>query len=100
MMMTITPEAAEQIRKAARQGGMEGMALRIAARPGDDGNVEYMMGFDDLGDEDTEYVLEGVRVLISSLSEDLLKGVQLDFVELNPGEFQFIFVPPGGAKPA
>lgn len=97
-MITITPQAAEQIRRAAEQGGMQGQPLRIAARKGDDGKVEYMMGFDELGDEDTELMLEGVNVLISPWSLDLLKGVTLDFVELNPGEFQFIFIPPDQGK--
>lgn len=97
-MITITPQAAEQIRRAAEQGGMQGQPLRIAARKADDGKVEYMLGFDELGDEDTELMLEGVNILISPWSQDLLKGVTLDFVELNPGEFQFIFIPPDHGK--
>lgn len=98
-MMTITPEAAEQIRKAAEQGGTQGMSLRVAARRTDDGQVEYMLGFDDLGDEDLEYTLAGIHVLISEFSKDLLHGVTLDFVELEPGDRQFIFIPPDKNKP-
>jgi iron-sulfur cluster assembly protein len=92
-MMTITPQAADQIRRAAEHGGMQGMSLRVAAKRGDDGDIDYTMGFDDLGDEDVEYTLAGIPVLISELSKDLLAGVTLDYVELAPGEFQFIFVP-------
>ncbi|MHB1566786.1 MAG: HesB/IscA family protein [Acidiferrobacter sp.] len=93
-MLTITTAAAEQIRLAAQQGGMEGMPLRIAAKRADGGTIEYMIGFDEMGDEDVELTLEGVHVLISEFSNDLLKDTILDFVELTPGEFQFIFIPP------
>lgn len=99
-MITITSEAAAQIHRAAEQGGTQGLSLRVAARRDDDGKVEYMLGFDDLGDEDVEYTITGVHVLISEFSRDLLRGVTLDFVELAPGEFQFIFIPPSGARPA
>lgn len=98
-MITITPQAAAQIHKAAETGGTQGMSLRVAARRLDDGSVEYMLGFDDIGDEDLEYTIAGVHVLISEFSKDLLRGVTLDFVELNPNEFQFIFVPADKDKP-
>lgn len=96
-MLNMTTAAAEQIRLAAKQGGMDGMSLRIAAKRADNGAIEYMIGFDEAGDEDTELTLEGVHVLISEFSRDLLRGTTLDFVELTPGEFQFIFIPPGGS---
>lgn len=99
-MITITEQAAAQIRRAAEQGGMQGMSLRVAARRADDGQVEYMLGFDDLGDEDLEYTVQGIPLLISEFSKDLLRGITLDFVELNPGEFQFIFIPPQSGAPS
>lgn len=99
-MITITPAAAEQIKRATEQGGAQGMSLRVAAMRSNDGNVEYMLGFDDPIDEDLEYVVEGVPILISELSKDLLRGITLDFVELTPGEFQFIFVPSANEKKA
>lgn len=98
-MIAITPQAAEQIRRAAEQAGTQGMSLRIAAKKAADGNVEYMLGFDDLGDEDLEYTVEGIPLLISEFSKDLLRGVTLDFVELTPGEFQFIFIPGDKKQP-
>lgn len=94
-MMTITPGAADQIRLAAKQGKMEGMPLRVAAKRAEGGAIEYMMGFDEIGEDDIELTLEGVPVLISEFSSNLLKDTTLDFVEISPGEFQFIFIPPG-----
>ena len=51
-MITITPQAAAQIRKAAEQADAEDMYLRLAAKRADDGNIEYAMGFDDMGGQD------------------------------------------------
>jgi iron-sulfur cluster assembly protein len=106
-MITITQEAAAQIRKSAEQTHTQGMCLRLAARQEEDGSFVYGMGFDDKGEQDTHVVVEGIDILISSSCKELLAGATLDFVEINPGEHQFIFVNPNdpshtapGAKPA
>lgn len=94
-MITITPQAIEQIRRSAEQTDAAGMPLRLAARRLEDGTIDYGMGFDDQPrDDDTRITAEGVEVLISSTSKDLLNGATLDYVELNPGDFRFIFINP------
>lgn len=93
-MFKVTAEAAKQIRQAAVQAGAEDAALRIAARRDANGSVQYGMGFDAERANDLQLILEGVTVLISHYSQDLLNGAVLDFVELNPGEFNFIFINP------
>jgi iron-sulfur cluster assembly protein len=70
------------------------MQLRIAARLDDKGVIEYGMGFDTKVDDDTEVTTEGITLLVSPGSVELLTGATLDFVELNPGEPRFIFVNP------
>lgn len=103
-MITITPEAAAQIRKAADTTEADDMYLRIAARREDDGSIEYGMGFDDMGTQDQIYTSAGVDVLISDSCKDLLRGATLDYVEIEAGQHQFIFInpndprhqPPGG----
>ena len=40
-MFNVTPAAAEQIRTSAKQGQMEGMPLRVAARLDNDGSLQY-----------------------------------------------------------
>jgi iron-sulfur cluster assembly protein len=93
-MFTLTAAAATRIREAAIEGGMADFALRVAARQESDGSITYGMGFDEPGDgEQPSLQAEGVTVLIASTSRPLLQDTQLDFVELNPGEFNFIFVP-------
>ncbi|MEW6329877.1 MAG: iron-sulfur cluster biosynthesis family protein [Pseudomonadota bacterium] len=93
-MIKITPEAAAQVRRSAEAGNAQAMSLRIAARRESDGSFVYGMGFDDEGADDTRFVSEGIDVLVSNSSKDLLAGATLDFVEINPGEHQFIFINP------
>ena len=91
-MFTLTSAAARQIQQAATDSGANDMALRIAARPESDGSVQYGMGFDDATDNDMKLVLEGVAVLIAAQHQELLDDTTLDFVELEPGEFNFVFM--------
>ena len=94
-MITITPAAARQIRASAVQGNMEGMPMRIAARRNPDGSIHYGMGFDDNQLEgDTLVTAEDIEVVIAENSKVLLDGMTLDYVELEPGTFQFIFQNP------
>lgn len=93
-MITITPQAAEQILASARQSGIEEACLRLAARLGEDGAIEYGMGFDDRAADDTQVVSGDIKLLISPGSMELLTGATLDYVEINPGERRFIFINP------
>lgn len=91
-MMTITEQAAKQIRAAAGQS--EGMALRVAARRNPDGSIAYAMGYDAVDDKDTRINAHGVEVVVGPASTELLAEAVLDYVELQPGDFQFIFMNP------
>lgn len=92
-MITVTPQAAVQIAKSAGQTGGGG-CLRLAARLDAKGVIEYGMGFDEKADGDTEFVSNDVTILVSPGSVELLSGATLDYVELNPGEWRFIFLNP------
>jgi len=93
-MITVTPQAVEQIAKSAQQAGAGGVCLRLAARLDDKGVLEYGMGFDDKADGDTQIAASGITLLISPGSVELLTGATLDYVEINPGEWRFIFINP------
>lgn len=93
-MITVTPQAAEQIAKSAQQAGPGSGCLRLAARLDDKGVLEYGMGFDEQAAGDTQVVSGEVTILISPGSVELLSGATLDFVEINPGEWRFIFINP------
>lgn len=91
-MFTLTPAAAEQILRAAESQEDDDATgfLRVAAKI-EEGEIVYGMGFDDERDQDVVIESCGVKLLISPRSQELLAGATLDFVELQPGEFQFIF---------
>ena len=94
-MFTLTSAAAHQIQQAAMASAAQDMALRVAAQYAVDGSVEYGMGFDEAQDDDMRLMIEGVAVVIADPHQPLLEDTVLDFVELEPGRFNFIFVPGG-----
>lgn len=93
-MITVTPQAVEQIVKSAQAPGPGGLCLRLAARLDDKRVIEYGMGFDDAADGDVKVSTNGITILIASGSVELLTGATLDYVEINPGEHRFIFLNP------
>lgn len=93
-MFKVTPAAAEQVRSAAQQGGMEGMALRLAAQTRPDGSIDYLMGFDEGTDDDIRFTSEGVTIVMAPESVPLLDDAMMDFVTMDDGSQQFIFLNP------
>lgn len=93
-MITVTVKAAEQIHQAATQAAADGMFLRVAARRGMDGAIQYAMGFDEQNEEDVIVNSEGVTVILAPENTELLNGAVVDYVELDPGDFRFIFINP------
>jgi iron-sulfur cluster assembly protein len=93
-MFQVTSAAAQQIRSAAAQSDAVGLALRVAARQIADGSIEYGMGFDTPRDDDDPLEFEGLTVLVDPPCQPLLEATVLDWVELEPGAFAFIFIPP------
>jgi iron-sulfur cluster assembly protein len=97
-MITVTPQAAERIKAATLESGAQDMGLRLAARPLEDGSLDYGMGFDYERENDQLVETHGLTVFISPASRDYLEGVTLDYVELEPGDFRFIFIPADAPK--
>lgn len=93
-MITITPRAAEQIRKSAAETQSQQLSLRIAVRREEDGSFDYGLGFDERKDGDTEMVSEGIGIVVSETSKDFLIGAVVDYVELNEDEHRFIVLNP------
>ncbi|MDH5206658.1 MAG: hypothetical protein OEW36_13440 [Hylemonella sp.] len=91
-MFTVSSAAAQQIQQAVQESQAQDMALRVAARREPDGSIGYGMGFDEAAEGDTRLLLEDIAVVIAPQHMDLLEDTTLDFVELEPGQFNFIFV--------
>ena len=93
-MIKVTPAAIAQIKISAEQGKAEGMSLRIAAERTDDNSIHYGMGFDDSKEDDVTVTAGDIELIVSATSADLLKDTTIDFVEIEPEKFQFIFMNP------
>lgn len=92
--ITLSPSAIAQIKVSAEQNASGDMGLRIAARMTADESVEYGLGFDEPKDDDIKFDCDGITILISPENEELLHGAHVDFVELEPGSSNFIFLNP------
>lgn len=93
-MFKVTEAAAQQVKSAAQQGGTEGMALRLAAQRHADGSYDYRMGFDEVTEDDIRFASAGVEIVMAPEYVPLLDRTTLDFVELDDGEAQFVFLNP------
>ena len=93
-MISVTPEAAEQIRESARQGNLEDMPLRIAVTRLEDGSFHYGLGFDDNSHEgDKTFQSEGIEIVVAPPSMDMLSGTVIDYVDLE-GKMEIVFINP------
>jgi iron-sulfur cluster assembly protein len=91
-MVSVTASAAQQIRIAAADSGAEGMSLRVAAHYDEAADeLQYGIGFDEAHTDDLSFESSGISVLVSPLSEEAVQDLVIDFVELSPGDFRFIF---------
>jgi len=94
-MFKVTERASAQILKAAEQGEMKGQALRLAPLRNADGSIEYnKMGFDEIKESDIHIQTEGIDIIFEPTYKDLLQDAEMDFVEIEPGQFSFIFLNP------
>jgi len=94
-MISLSSAALEQIRQSADSGELQRLPLRIAIKQLGDGSFHYAMGFDEQKlPGDSFFNFDGVDLVVSDLSKSLADGMTIDFVELEPGKFEFIFLNP------
>jgi iron-sulfur cluster assembly accessory protein len=94
-MISLSSSALEQIKTSSDQGDMKSLPLRIAIKEQDDGSFHYAMGFDEQrlpGDNFLNF--DGIDLVVSAGSKDLAEGMTIDFVEIEPGKPEFIFLNP------
>ncbi len=95
--VSISEAAAEIIKKSALESQTDNLPLRIAVTKRQDGSFHYGMGFDDVGNadgEDKTFHSNGVDIVVSASSFDLLKGTVIDYIELEAKQFHFVFLNP------
>jgi len=94
-MISLSTAALEQIRHSAEAGDMASSPLRVAIKKQDDGSFHYAMGFDEQRlPGDTFFNFDGVDLVVATASKELTEGLTIDYVELEPGKPEFIFLNP------
>tara|TARA_B100000749_G_scaffold68650_1_gene51499 strand:- start:1035 stop:1403 length:369 start_codon:yes stop_codon:yes gene_type:complete len=89
LMITLTDEATVKVGALIASESEEGLALRVAVRPGGCSGFSYEMYFDtERTDDDFEQDFGDVRVVIDQSSAQLLEGATLDYKDgLNEAGF-------------
>lgn len=93
--VVLTESSARQVKESASQSSMQDTPLRFAVEKLDSGQLRYAMGFDDkVNDDDSSYESHGVKIIVANSSVALLQGTTMDYVELDDGDKQFVFLNP------
>ncbi len=94
-MITVTTSAATQIQLSAKESGIKDAILRIAIKQIEDGSLHYAMGFDDaISETDLRFENAGIQLVIAEVSQVYAKDMTLDYVKLDNGELNFVFINP------
>jgi len=101
-MIHITPAAAEQILKSFENNNSSSVedstVLRVAVQEKPDGGFHYIMGLDEPKNTDTRFVSNEVKIAISAEHSTLMDKMEIDYVEIKPDEYNFIFKNPNDPK--
>lgn len=78
--VTLTDAATSKVSALLAQEGDEGLALRVAVRPGGCSGYSYEMFFDsEFADDDIVRSFGTVKVVVDPESAELIKGAVLDY---------------------
>lgn len=81
--VVLTEGAASKIKELlSREAPETEMALRIAVQPGGCSGLRYALYFDDqVGDNDKEETLHGVKLVVDKMSVPYLGGAKIDYLD-------------------
>lgn len=80
--VNLTDSAVEKVRELIASEDEQGLALRMAVRPGGCSGFSYEMYFDsDVDDSDIIEEFDDVRVLVDPQSAEMVRGATLDYKE-------------------
>lgn len=78
-MITISPNAATEVKRLLTKENRPELGLRIGVRAGGCSGMSYMLGFDTAQEGDKVQDVEGIRIFVDTKSEPYLEGTQLDY---------------------
>jgi iron-sulfur cluster assembly protein len=96
--VTLSATALHEVKRLINVQGLTEGGLRLGVKGGGCSGLSYTINFDDkIGQYDSVYDFEGVKVIVDAKSAIYLQGTQLDFQkDLMGGQFKF--VNPNAAK--
>ncbi len=89
-MITVTENAATQIKKVQADTRSEDKFLRVGVVDGGCSGHQYQLGFDTATKGDARFVTNGVTLLVDEPSLEMVDGVEIDYVESLDGS-AFVF---------
>ncbi len=89
--IALTDGAVEQLKKLMMEKEVpEGHGLRVGVKGGGCAGFSYILGFDLKKDDDQEYEINGIQVIMNKAHAIYLIGIEIDFVQgLNNRGFTF-----------
>ncbi len=91
-VITMSEAAVKEVKRLINVQGITGGGLRVGIKGGGCSGLSYTVNFDDkVGQYDTVYDIEGIKVIVDAKSAIYLQGTQLDFhKDLTGGAFKFV----------
>lgn len=80
-MITLTDNAAKQIKTLHRDQQADGKPLRVYVEAGGCSGMQYGMAFDDKHNDDEVVKQDGVEVVVDPMSASFLKGSVIDYID-------------------
>ena len=96
-MITLTPNAAAEVRRLLEKQGKPNFGLRVGVQGGGCSGLSYKLGFDEGRKGDHIAEIDGIKVVVDPKSELYLEGTMLDFVDGLEGR-GFKFLNPNAKK--
>ena len=96
-MISVTPVAAEEVKRILEKQGKPDLGLRIGVKGGGCSGLSYALGFDSQREGDNVFEIQGLKVLVDPKSYLYLNNTALDFHDDLEGR-GFKFVNPNAQK--
>lgn len=89
--ISLTEGAVKELTKIMHQQNVpEEYGLRVGVKGGGCSGFSYILGFDSIKDGDQEYMIDGMKVIMSKAHGIYLLGMEIDYVDgLNNRGFTF-----------
>lgn len=91
-VVTMTDAAVKEVKRLLNVQGITEGGLRLGVKGGGCSGLSYTVNFDEkIGQYDSVYEIEGIKVIVDAKSAIYLQGTQLDFQkDLVSGSFKFV----------